>query len=61
MALNAERGEPEPGPDGFFEVLYIPSAPGEYQPYTIGEAPLSCGFEPLGSGDADEARPEGHP
>lgn len=33
----------------YFEVPYVPSAPGEYQPYIIGEAPLSCGFEPLGT------------
>jgi hypothetical protein len=53
MAVYAEREVPEPGPDGYFEVLYVPSAPGEYQPYTIGEAPLSCGFEPFGPEGAE--------
>jgi hypothetical protein len=41
VGVYAERGAP--GPYGVVLVLYFPTAPGEFQPYPIAEAPLSCG------------------
>jgi hypothetical protein len=40
MGIYAERGA---AVEWYVPVLYIPTRPGEFQPYMIAEAPPECG------------------